>query len=161
VVLSGAFMRLARVRDTSSVTQPILVVAAAILDHLDAPRLLLAARRSAPPALAGRWELPGGKVEPGETPLGALDREIAEELGVRLRLGAELPGPDGGAWRLTETYTMRLWLAEVADGVPEPRLEHDQLRWLAAGEWFSVPWLDADLRILEALDAAVRSAAAE
>ena len=79
-------------------TQPILVVAAAIVDHLDNPRELLAARRSVPPSLAGRWEFPGGKVEPGEAPLNALEREIDEELGVGLRLGAELVGPDDGAW---------------------------------------------------------------
>jgi len=140
-----------------SMSQPILVVAAAIVDHLDNPRELLAARRSVPPSLAGRWEFPGGKVEPGEAPLQALEREIAEELGVRLRLGAELVGPDDGAWRLTETYTMRLWLAEVADGVPEPRAAHDELAWLGAGEWLSVPWLDADVRIVHALVPSLRS----
>ena len=138
-------------------TQPILVVAAAIVDHLDDPRALLTARRSAPASLAGRWEFPGGKVELGETPLDALEREIDEELGVRLLLGAEFVGPDDGAWRLAEPYTMRVWLAEVADGVPEPRAAHDQLRWLPAGEWLGVPWLDADVRIVRALVATLRS----
>jgi 8-oxo-dGTP diphosphatase len=141
------------------VSEPILVVAAAVVDRLDDPRALLAARRSVPASLAGRWEFPGGKLEPGETPLDALHREIEEELGVRLRLGAELLGPDDGAWRLAEPYTMRVWLAEVADGVPEPRLEHDQLAWLAADEWLSVPWLDADVRIVRALVAALRDRA--
>lgn len=140
-------------------SEPILVVAVAIVDRLDDPRVLLAARRSVPTSLAGQWELPGGKVEPGETPLDALHREIEEELGVRLRLGAELLGPDDGAWRLAEPYTMRVWLAEVADGVPEPRAAHDQLAWLAADEWLSVPWLDADLRIVRALVAALRDRA--
>ena len=140
-------------------SEPILVVAAAIVDRLDDPRALLAARRSVPASLAGRWELPGGKVEPGETPLDALHREIEEELGVRLRLGAERLGPDDGAWRLAEPYTMRVWLAEVADGVPEPRTAHDQLAWLAAGEWLSVLWLDSDVRIVRALEAALRDRA--
>ena len=76
---------------------------------------------------------------------------------MRLRLGAELLGPDDGAWRLAEPYIMRVWLAEVADGVPEPRAAHDELRWLTADEWLSVPWLDADVRIVRALEAAVRS----
>ena len=144
-----------------TMTQPILVVAAAIVDRLDDPGALLAARRSVPPSLAGRWEFPGGKVEPGETPLEALHREIEEELGVRLRLGAEFPGPDDGGWRLTETYTMRLWLAEVADGVPKPRAEHDELGWLAGGHWLDVPWLDADVRIVQALAAAVLGGSAD
>ncbi|MGW6128838.1 (deoxy)nucleoside triphosphate pyrophosphohydrolase [Cellulomonas sp. NPDC055163] len=134
-------------------TRPVLVVAAAIVDDLDSPRELLAARRSAPASLAGRWEFPGGKVDPGETPEEALHRELREELGVRVGLGHELVGPDGGAWRLTDAYVMRLWMAEVVDGVPEPLVEHDALQWLPLGQWTTVPWLDGDVRIVEALAA--------
>jgi 8-oxo-dGTP diphosphatase len=46
---------------------------------------------------------------------------------------------------------MRLWLVEVVSGVPEPLVEHDDLRWLANGQWLDVPWLDADVRIVESL----------
>jgi 8-oxo-dGTP diphosphatase len=130
---------------------PVLVVAAAIVDDLDAPAELLAARRRSPASLAGRWEFPGGKVEPGEAPEDALHRELREELGVRVGLGDELPGPDDGCWRLSERYTMRLWLAEVVAGTPEPLVEHDALRWLPRGQWLTVPWLDADVRIVDAL----------
>lgn len=132
---------------------PVLVVAAAIVDDLRVPSTLLAARRSAPAALAGRWEFPGGKVDDGEQPVEALHRELQEELGVTVSLGAELPGPDSGAWRLTERYRMRLWLAVLVDGDPAPLAEHDELRWLARDSWLSVPWLDGDVRIVEALDA--------
>ena len=130
---------------------PVLVVAAAVVDDLDDPRLLLAARRATPASLAGRWEFPGGKVEPGETPEEALHRELREELGVRVGLGVELLGPDDGAWRLSDQYVMRLWFAEVLEGGPEPLVEHDELRWLPAGQWLDVPWLDADVRIVEGL----------
>ena len=67
--------------------RPALVVAAAIVDSLTAPTRTLCARRSAPPELAGRWELPGGKVEPDESAEAALHRELDEELGVSVRLG--------------------------------------------------------------------------
>lgn len=130
---------------------PVLVVAAALVDDLDDPRLLLAARRTTPASLAGRWEFPGGKVEAGESPEDALHRELREELGVRVALGVELLGPDAGVWRLSDRYVMRLWFAEVLEGEPEPLVEHDELRWLPAGQWLDVPWLDADVRIVEGL----------
>jgi 8-oxo-dGTP diphosphatase len=130
---------------------PVLVVAAAIVDDLDDPRELLAARRAVPARLAGRWEFPGGKVDGDETPEDALHREIREELGVRIGLGDELVGPDGGLWRLSDEYVMRLWLAEVVEGTPEPLVEHDELRWLPLHQWHDVPWLDADVRIVDRL----------
>jgi len=132
-------------------TAPVLVVAAAIVDDLDEPQQLLAARRAVPVSLAGRWEFPGGKVDAGEAPVDALHRELREELGVRVTLGDEVVGPDDGLWRLTETYVMRLWFAVLAAGEPQPLVEHDELRWLAPGEWLTVPWLDADVRIVEAI----------
>lgn len=128
-----------------------LVVAAAVVDDLATPRLLLAARRSRPVELAGRWEFPGGKVDPGETPVDGLHRELREELGVQVELGDELAGPDEGGWNITDRHVMRLWLARIVDGEPEPLVEHDALRWLPAGEWGSVDWLDGDVRIVEAL----------
>jgi len=136
-------------------TAPVLVVAAALVDDLDEPTVLLAARRAVPARLAGRWEFPGGKVDPGETAEDALHREIREELGVRIALGGELVGPDDGAWVLSDGYVMRLWLAELVEGTPAPLVEHDELRWLPVGQWLDVPWLDADVRIVEALAARV------
>lgn len=127
------------------------VVAAAIVDDLDHPTRLLAARRSAPAALAGRWEFPGGKVEPGEEGLAALRRELVEELGVTVSVGAELPAPGGGAWPITRTHRMRVWFACLQDGTPEPLEDHDELRWLTAAELDGVPWLDGDVQIVTAL----------
>ncbi|WP_419993941.1 (deoxy)nucleoside triphosphate pyrophosphohydrolase [Streptomyces boninensis] len=102
---------------------------------------LLAARRSAPPELAGRWELPGGKVEPGETDAQALVRELREELGVQARPVRRLPG----AWPLQRPgYVLHVWTAELVSGTPEPLLDHDELRWLEPGRYADVDWLDAD-----------------
>ena len=134
---------------------PTLVVAGAVVDDLDDPQHLLAARRATPASLAGRWEFPGGKVDPGESPEEALHRELREELGIRVGLGPEIVGPDAGAWRLSARYVMRLCLVEVVSGVPEPLVEHDELRWLASGQWHDVPWLDADVPIVDALVAAL------
>ncbi len=128
----------------------VIVVAAALVDDLESPTSLLAARRARPEHLRGRWEFPGGKVDPGETAEGALHREIREELGVGISLGAELPGPDDGAWRISERHLLRLWSAVVVDGVPAA-LEHEELRWLGRSDWLSLDWLEADVRIVRAL----------
>ena len=130
------------------------VVAAAIVDDLSAPSALLAARRTEPPELAGGWELPGGKVDPGEDRATALHREIHEELGVRVALGDRVEGPlAGGRWPLGTAYAMTVHLAEVTEGVPAPIEDHDALRWLAAEDLYAVPWLPGDLPIVDALAA--------
>ncbi|MBL0886694.1 (deoxy)nucleoside triphosphate pyrophosphohydrolase [Myceligenerans indicum] len=133
---------------------PILVVAAALVDDLDQPARMLAARRTRPEALAGRWEFPGGKVDQGETPVSALHRELREELGVTAELGREVPGPDDdGSWPLTERYRMRLWIARITEGHPEPLEDHDELRWLSSAELHDVDWIEGDLPIVTALRA--------
>jgi 8-oxo-dGTP diphosphatase len=128
-----------------------LVVGAALVNDLRTPGRLLAARRSGPPSLAGRWELPGGKVEPGEPPPDALRRELREELGVDVRLGDEIQPEVGAAWPLSERYEMRVWLGSVVAGRPVPLTSHDELRWLAPPQWQDVDWLDGDRPVLAAL----------
>ncbi|MEO6414194.1 MAG: (deoxy)nucleoside triphosphate pyrophosphohydrolase [Pedococcus sp.] len=128
------------------------VVGAALVDDLTHPTVLLAARRTEPAALAGGWEFPGGKVDPGETHEGALHREVLEELGVEVELGEQVPGPlPGGRWPLGESFAMTVWLARVTAGEPAPIEDHDQLRWLTADELYAVPWLPADLPIVDAI----------
>ena len=133
-----------------------LVVAAAIVDDVVDPGRLLAARRSAPPELAGRWELPGGKVEPGEDPAAALHREIREELGIGLVLGRRVAGPVGGDWPITATLRLRVWLAGIASGTPVPLLDHDDLRWVDTRGSAALAWLPADRPIIAALGLADR-----
>jgi 8-oxo-dGTP diphosphatase len=121
---------------------PSIVVGAAIIDN----GRLLAAQRAAPPELAGGWELPGGKVEPGETDEEALARECHEELGIDIAVGHRV----GDDWPLHDGYVMHVWTATIANGEPEA-LEHSELRWLAEPELFDVAWLPADLRVLDAV----------
>ncbi|NBM15873.1 (deoxy)nucleoside triphosphate pyrophosphohydrolase [Streptomyces sp. GC420] len=106
----------------------------------DAGGRLLAARRSAPPELAGRWELPGGKLEPGESAEQALVRELREELGVEAEPLERVPGE----WPLGRGYVLRVWTARLVSGEPRPLQDHDQLRWLAPAEIHDVDWLDQD-----------------
>jgi len=99
---------------------------------------VLVARR----ADRGRWEFPGGKVEPGESPDDAAVREIREELGCRI----EVTG-----WLATEVeirpgMTLRVALARLADGEPIPtHHQHDAIRWTTPASLPALDWLDADL----------------
>lgn len=132
------------------------VVGAAIVDDLVTPASLLSARRTEPPALAGGWELPGGKVDPGEEPIEALHREIREELGVEIEIGVPVRGPLAGAWPLGDHFVMQVWLARITVGEPLPLEDHDQLRVLARSELYDVRWLPADLPIIEVIAAIMR-----
>ncbi|WP_309080507.1 NUDIX domain-containing protein [Zhihengliuella sp.] len=128
------------------------IVGAALVDRLEAPTRLLVARRTRPAALAGLWEFAGGKVDPGETCEQALVRELAEELGVTARLGAEIAGPLAQGWPLAGRAAMRVWFAEADAGQPLPREDHDLLRWLPLDRRaLAVDWIPADLPIVEAL----------
>jgi len=106
---------------------------------------LLAARRTRPEALAGRWELPGGKVEPGEDPAAALVRELREELAVDVAVVGRVPGPVDGDWPLDDGSVLRVLRARIESGDPDPVLAHDEIRWLGPRELAEVGWLDADL----------------
>jgi 8-oxo-dGTP diphosphatase len=108
----------------------VLVAAAALVDG--AGRILLAQR---PPgkALAGLWEFPGGKVEPGETPEVALARELAEELGVTVAPEAFTPFSFASFAYPEFDLLMPLWTATAWSGAPRG-LEGQAIAWAGRGE---------------------------
>ncbi|MEU8343070.1 (deoxy)nucleoside triphosphate pyrophosphohydrolase [Spirillospora sp. NPDC048832] len=120
----------------------LVVVGAAII----ADGRLLTAQRAEPEHMAGGWELPGGKVDPGESDEDALVRECAEELGIEVRLGRRI----GGDWRLGDRAVLRVWTAEIVQGDPQ-LLEHLAFRWLAPHELYDVAWLPGDRPVIDAI----------
>lgn len=128
-----------------------VVVGAAII----ADGRVLACARTRPPELAGLWEFPGGKVEPGERERDAVARECREELGLDVAVGEQVgptvPVVDG-------TAVLRVYRATIrGDGRPRA-LEHGALRWLDADALDSVRWLPADAPIVAALRPLLRGA---
>lgn len=113
-----------------------LVVAGALI----ANGKVLVAQRDRPPDLAGRWELPGGKVGPGEDDAHALKRELAEELGIDVRVGARLDADVA----LNDTTTLRAYrVDQVCDGVAHAH-DHRALFWATAAELERLDWVPAD-----------------
>lgn len=122
---------------------PIPVVAAVIRRG---DRVLIAQR---PPgkALALKWEFPGGKVEPGETPEAAIVREIREELALPIRVLRVLPSYVHHYERLS--IELIPVLAESEPGAPEPHPhEHVAIEWIPIAQLASRDLAEADLPVL-------------
>ncbi|MDT7537614.1 MAG: 8-oxo-dGTP diphosphatase [Actinomycetota bacterium] len=125
-------------------SEVVAVVGAALLR--DDPPSVLASRRTEPPRLAGLWEFPGGKVEPGETDEQALVRELREELGIE----ASVAGRLGGDLPIGETAVLRVYLCRIVSG-ELTLVDHDEHRWLTAAELGDVPWIPVDLPLIAEL----------
>lgn len=135
---------------------PILVVGAALTRPDGA---VLVARRRPEKKTGGMWEFPGGKVEEGESPVEALVRELAEELGIvvaaadvgeRLAVGRSMAGDRP---LLLEGYRI------AYDGpAPQEGPDHDAIRWVHPDQMDDLSWPPADLPIVARLQVAAGSA---
>lgn len=112
---------------------------------------VLACRRRPGITAQGKWEFPGGKIEPGENPEEALVREIEEELATKIRV----------AHKLTRDVTavddrdieLHCFLAVLVDGTPTTSTDHDELRWVDRADLTDLDWAAPDLPCVALLQA--------
>ncbi|WP_308492648.1 (deoxy)nucleoside triphosphate pyrophosphohydrolase [Microbacterium terrisoli] len=123
------------------------VVAAVIADG----DRVLACRRLPERSAGGKWEFPGGKIEPGESAEAALAREIREELSVEVVVGRMLRADQtqvGG-----RGIRLLCFAATLAGGRPVASTDHDRLEWVRPTELAALDWADPDLPMVRELTA--------
>jgi 8-oxo-dGTP diphosphatase len=120
---------------------PLVLVAAVVL--VDADGRVLLAQRPEGKAMAGLWEFPGGKVDPGETPEAALIRELAEELGIDVTASCLAPFTFASHTYADFHLLMPLYVCRKWSGIPSAR-EGQRLRWVRPARLAEYPMPPAD-----------------
>ncbi len=128
-------------------TKLILVVAAALVDT---DGRVLVGQRPEGKALAGLWEFPGGKIEPGERPEVALIRELREELGIAVEEACLAPLTFASHAYADMHLLMPLYICRRWEGIAQPR-EGQALRWLRPAELRRIAMPPADAPLIPAL----------
>ena len=118
-----------------------MIVAACAL--VDADSRILLAQRPEGKALAGLWEFPGGKVEPGETPEQTLIRELEEELGIVTKPACLAPLTFASHGYERFHLLMPLYICRRFEGIPRP-LEGQVIKWVRPSDLRSYPMPPAD-----------------
>ena len=126
---------------TEPAGKPVLLVAAVAL--VDADGRVLLSQRPPGKQLAGLWEFPGGKVEPGETPEETIVREIAEEIGVETKVACLAPLTFASHAYESFHLVMPLYVCRRYEGIPRGR-EGQALRWVKPRDLRDWPMPAAD-----------------
>lgn len=124
-----------------------LVVACALVD---ADRRVLICQRPEGKSLAGLWEFPGGKIEPGEAPEVALIRELREELGIETKEACLAPLSFASYSYESFHLLMPLWVCRKWQGQPRPN-EHAAIKWVRPQNLRDYPMPPADLPLIAPL----------
>lgn len=111
--------------------------------------MFLAAQR-AYGSMAGKWEFPGGKLEVGETPQQACERELFEELGIRVKAAETIFSNHIEVG--SDSFKLLFVRAEWLSGEMSPA-EHKELRWVCHNELHSLDWLEGDIPMVKWLQA--------
>ena len=119
-------------------------VVAAVIQDLDK---VLACRRAEHKNLPGKWEFPGGKVEPNETDREALVRELSEELGVDI-IAEELVET---TFSTSPEIEMASYKCRLLGDRPTQSSDHDQLLWLHLDELETLDWAELDIPVVQKL----------
>ncbi|MES2906342.1 MAG: 8-oxo-dGTP diphosphatase MutT [Pseudomonadota bacterium] len=125
----------------------VYVVACAVLDTDN--RILLA-KRPEGKSLAGLWELPGGKIEPGERPEQTLIRELKEEVNIDVKAACLAPLTFASHAYDDFHLLMPVWICRRFEGMPQP-LEGQELAWVRARDLRSYPMPPADEPLIPVL----------
>jgi len=125
----------------SEAGKKILLVAACAL--IDSDGRILLAQRPEGKSLAGLWEFPGGKVEPGETPEECLVRELEEELGIKTKVACLAPLTFASHSYDTFHLLMPLYVCRRYEGIPQSR-EGQALKWVKPMQLRDYPMPPAD-----------------
>jgi 8-oxo-dGTP diphosphatase len=128
-----------------------IVVAAALVD---ADGRILLQQRPAASSMAGLWEFPGGKIEPGETPEQALIRELGEELAISVDQACLAPAAFASAALGDRHLLLLLYVCRKWRGTPEP-LAADALRWVRPAQMHGLAMPPADVPLIGLLEALV------
>ena len=128
--------------------QPIMLVVAVAL--VDPDGRVLIAQRPEGKNMAGLWEFPGGKIEPGERPEAALIRELAEELGITAQEACLAPFTFASHTYDAFHLLMPIYICRRWDGTPRPR-HHAALKWVRPRDMKDFPMPAADLPLIPML----------